>query len=409
MSGPKIPKVEDLLREALKIISLQLYDDVDHWCQWLALLCQRIRDVANAGATKDASTLHLPRNIGKEITEVANRIIAHANLTFASSPPFTAPRLAELLLCPEIEGYLLNSEFHVLNYLNALLRTIMVSSTVLDFDDMVALEEPQPAPPPMTKLLWHTDVAENSNCKSSGPGDPANTIPEKDAVIIKNMEYETQEIQHCLSPEKSATKRARIENTDDQDNVKPNDELLVDVQVGFATGNAGLESSSKDSSKSKSPRQENRILGAAFAHEDPGANTSTEGTDLLQPVHGFSRESCIHRKPQQDKITEENELVKLRINNNQAEETLQQLKVDFLDKESNGDVEASSRHPSAQNGKESPSRAQSVDNMIHCEDCPKTMENASLATDGLLSSHQACDCHSPKARGENMRESLHAE
>lgn len=132
MSSLDIAPIDLSLHEALTHISCQTYLDCSHWKTALEPLCLRIKQIADAGALV-AGTRYLPRNVAAEIDTLVLLITTHAKATFQEAPPFTAPRVAEMILSPQSLGYTLSSSLHILNFLSALERILSTSSTILDF------------------------------------------------------------------------------------------------------------------------------------------------------------------------------------------------------------------------------------------------------------------------------------
>lgn len=62
-------------------------------------------------------------------------ILKNLDNKFGQEPPFTVLRIAELIYDPLKEGYKLDKSTYVLKYLHALVRTVLVSSTVKNFPE----------------------------------------------------------------------------------------------------------------------------------------------------------------------------------------------------------------------------------------------------------------------------------
>ncbi|ODV80554.1 uncharacterized protein CANTADRAFT_4581 [Suhomyces tanzawaensis NRRL Y-17324] len=82
-------------------------------------------------------------DLQKSIVGVHKRITDHILDNFTQLPPFTLPRLAEVLLRPQNEGYLLGNNVAVLKYFNALAKLVLVSSGIEDFPPITFLEPSQ--------------------------------------------------------------------------------------------------------------------------------------------------------------------------------------------------------------------------------------------------------------------------
>lgn len=284
MSGPRIPPVNDILRETLERIASQLYLDASHWLERLPLMCQRVGDISNAGAMV-AGTQYLPRNVAAEITEVANLITLYLNESFSEGPPFTAPRVAELLLDPEKEGYPLPSALHVLNFLHALSRAVFVSSTAMDFDDMLYTEEENAAAPQIEQVPWLTTKVEDSDdarneinqleVTSNRDEMTPNREDEDGGSIEKNMIYEMREIEQCQSPAKEAIGSATKEKCATTNEHDANAKLEASetpgrkTEGGCTVGIPDTESEMTPSVEQKHEISENGQLPASASTDAP--------------------------------------------------------------------------------------------------------------------------------------------
>lgn len=159
---PTLPyDVQNALHTIIATQNIQL------WGSILPLLVAHVDKLGQAVLDQeDTKTASKEGDFASRIAEKKLAVLTQLQ-RFPKNPPFTVLRIAELLVDPLKEGYVLDSQSRVLKYLNSLAKTVLVSSSVGQFPQVqFGVERDTVATPaaPLVPIPW---LSENQTEKGS--------------------------------------------------------------------------------------------------------------------------------------------------------------------------------------------------------------------------------------------------
>ncbi|KAF7584527.1 hypothetical protein FOB63_000599 [Clavispora lusitaniae] len=127
----QVPPVSDKLQNALqRVLENKILNDDAFWCaDILPALLDRLHEIKLSVASKD---MH-PECLEADIVAVADEIQSRLQTEFSDGAPFTILRIAELVLRYDDNGYSLTTAQHMKKYIDALKKTVFVSSKETDY------------------------------------------------------------------------------------------------------------------------------------------------------------------------------------------------------------------------------------------------------------------------------------
>ncbi|EEQ36515.1 hypothetical protein CLUG_00638 [Clavispora lusitaniae ATCC 42720] len=127
----QVPPVSDKLQNALqRVLDNKILNDDAFWCaDILPALLDRLHEIKLSVASKD---MH-PECLEAHIVAVADEIQSRLQTEFSDGAPFTILRIAELVLRYDDNGYSLSTAQHMKKYIDALKKTVFVSSKETDY------------------------------------------------------------------------------------------------------------------------------------------------------------------------------------------------------------------------------------------------------------------------------------
>lgn len=128
-----VPTLQHDVQNALRTIIATQNSQL--WATILPLLVAHIEQMALVVATGDTKTLAKDVDFAARIDEKKQAVVSQL-LRFSKAAPFTVVRIAELLVDPSKEGYVLDCKERLLKYFNSLAKTVLVSSSVKQFPDV---------------------------------------------------------------------------------------------------------------------------------------------------------------------------------------------------------------------------------------------------------------------------------
>lgn len=129
-----LPPIDPQLAEQLSIIiENKTFDKTKNGIEWESKLLSMI-------LTRLDQIIDVSNEPNEDIITASRRIKSHINSHFLQSPPFTIPRIAEVLIDPTKEGYDLEDSNKIIKLFNSLTKLFLVSSTVDDFPPVEMLK-----------------------------------------------------------------------------------------------------------------------------------------------------------------------------------------------------------------------------------------------------------------------------
>lgn len=138
----EIPSLDPGLAAALEeVIALKQYSEKSkfNWSSDILpklierlVVIQEISSKANENHNKGPRGVDIPLEIKKK----NEKIIDQLKRVFLDKPPFTIQRIAEIVICPEKEGYVLSSKAQVLKYFNSLCKLVVVATSCSDYPEV---------------------------------------------------------------------------------------------------------------------------------------------------------------------------------------------------------------------------------------------------------------------------------
>lgn len=131
-----LPELDPEVKAFLTDVAVNRNYEIDsiRWKAILPKLTDRLSTIVSIAKTGDQyGTRPVGVNLPEAIEKKYKRIESHIEANFTELPPFTIPRLAEILLDPAAEGYDLVNNIQILKYFNSLARLVLVSSVILDY------------------------------------------------------------------------------------------------------------------------------------------------------------------------------------------------------------------------------------------------------------------------------------
>lgn len=138
-----IPPLEPRLAEILEdVVFSKQYKELPQ-AKWssdiLPKLIIRLEEIASI-SNKDGERYSSKRPRGVDLPQSINRtkdkIVKHLKDVFLDKPPFTIQRIAEIILHPEREGYILSNNTQVLKYFNSFSKLVVVASSIFDYPEV---------------------------------------------------------------------------------------------------------------------------------------------------------------------------------------------------------------------------------------------------------------------------------
>lgn len=179
-----IPAItEELAKPLRRIIDENDFQDCNRkeWEeQMLPEIIRRVEELSEAGREMGNNEHNAPHELLDDIEQLKQKFGRTLKEKFLHEPPFTIIRLAELLLQPREEGYDLVDCKHVLKYLKALTKSVLISSSVFCFPGRTKItsEIPESEVSPNVRfeeITWFSDTINENNNDDESLADIKNT------------------------------------------------------------------------------------------------------------------------------------------------------------------------------------------------------------------------------------------